>query len=408
MKNKLYYFLMAMLLVAACTPEVDDVFDQSASQRIDAVIAHDKEVLCGAANGWVMQYYPSSTRTYGGYTMLVSFSKEGKANVSCDLFAQGKVVSSLYEVKQSMGAMLTFDTYNEVFHFFAEPSNKWGIGDTGKGMEGDYEFAILECTPDKVVLKGKKTGNKMIMTPIPAGTSWSTYLGLVKDITAQAYPAVYDVYVDGNVKYSVTQKHHTFILENVDGSQQSLPFAYTTEGIRFYEPVSIGLHKVQELAWNDAQQTFGDGNVQIKAQALPEGYTKYHDFVGSYVMVYGDGTQRPVTVEEELFNESFLMKGFAYDIRLRYNADLGTISIESQQLNGNIYLCAWSLGGGGKLTASAGTGMTGGMQPYMGMQVVMFKDNGAWKYPVDSFVAFDIQSGDSFFQIGYLQALIKL
>ena len=46
----------------------------------------------------------------------------------CDFFADGEGVKSEYEVKQSAGVMLTFDTYNEIFHFFSEPSNYLGIG----------------------------------------------------------------------------------------------------------------------------------------------------------------------------------------------------------------------------------------------------------------------------------------
>lgn len=51
-----------------------------------------------------------------------------------------------------------------------------GVGATGLGMEGDYEFTIQSVTPEQVVLKGKKTGNTITMTPMPENETWEAYL----------------------------------------------------------------------------------------------------------------------------------------------------------------------------------------------------------------------------------------
>lgn len=92
--RKIYsiWFLLALLAFAACSPEEDDLFDKSAAERIDEAIKQDLSVLRGAKNGWVMEYYPSPTKMYGGYTFLVSFGEDGKANVMCDFFADGEGV----------------------------------------------------------------------------------------------------------------------------------------------------------------------------------------------------------------------------------------------------------------------------------------------------------------------------
>lgn len=51
----------------------------------------------------------------------------------------------------------------------------------------------------------------------------------------------------------------------------------------------------------------------------------------------------PVTLEEELFNESYLMKGLPFDMRIRYNAVAGSISLEYQMLPDGIVLVPWTL-----------------------------------------------------------------
>ncbi len=53
------------------------------------------------------------------------------------------------------------------------------------------------------------------------------------------------------------------------------------------------------------------------------------------------------------------MEGFPMDIRIVFKADKGVIGIESQPLEGSVYLCPWALGasGSGPLTNMSGTGM---------------------------------------------------
>lgn len=408
--KKLYTisFLFVLLAFGSCSPEQDDLFDKTAAERIDVAIKENLTVLRGATNGWVMEYYPSKSKLYGGYTILFSFGEDGKASVSCDLFAHDKVVKSEYEVKQSTGVMLTFNTYNEIFHFFSEPSNFLGIGEQGDGMEGDYEFLILSCTPEKVVLKGKKTGTKMIMTPMPESETWAQYLTAVKGITSKAYPAAYDVQVGGKTEYTVTQQYHIFILTNQDGSQRHLPFVYTAEGLKFYEPIAIGDQEVQQLAWSNEAMAYTHNNISIKAQALPKGYKRYADFIGKYQFEYNKGNRvQNVTLREELFNSSFVMEGFPADIRILYKSVKGVIGIETQPLGGSVSLCPWALNGGGSLTTMAGAGIEGtnGVGGD-GKSLIMFSDNGVWG-KTDSFIAYNLAIGASVFQIPYILRMIK-
>ncbi len=398
-------FLLTLLSLVSCTPEEENLFDQSAAERIDAAIKEELSILRGAKNGWVMEYYPFATQMYGGYTMLVAFNEDGTADVSCDLFEHDKVASGEYELKQSTGTMLTFNTYNEIFHFFSEPSNFLGIGETGEGMEGDYEFLVLDCTPEQVVLKGKKTGNKMTMTPIPENETWEQYLGKIKAVAKNAYPALYDVEIGEEAQYTVTQQHHVFILENQDGSRKSLPFAYTVDGIKFYQPVTIGNQNVQSLSWDNTEMAYKYENIAIKAQPLPAGYRKYEDFLGNYSFIYDNfGAEQNVTLREELFNSSFIMEGFPMDIRIIFKADLGVISLESQQLEGSIYLCPWALNQGGSLTNLSGAGMIG----MASNSAIVFLDNGVWgARETDSFIAYDLSASKSIFQIPYIVGMIK-
>ena len=121
------YMAAAVLLAAACSPEEDDIFSDSSANRADAAIAADMQVLTGAANGWLMEYYPEASQMYGGYNILLSFSEDGRVTVAGDIVTDPTATAtSLFSVKQSAGIVLSFDTYNEIFHFFSDPGNSNG------------------------------------------------------------------------------------------------------------------------------------------------------------------------------------------------------------------------------------------------------------------------------------------
>ena len=62
--KKFNIFLVLTLLLSACTYRIDDVFDQSSAIRVREGIARTGEILAGAQNGWVMEYYAATK--YGG------------------------------------------------------------------------------------------------------------------------------------------------------------------------------------------------------------------------------------------------------------------------------------------------------------------------------------------------------
>lgn len=132
MKKYIYLFFVAFsLLMVACTPEVEDIFGENAANRIEKRMAADKAVLTGAQNGWLMEYYPASGQIYGGYNVLVLFKEDGKVTVSADITGVATAqATSTYRLKEQAGSTLTFDTYNDIFHVFSDPSNALQIGQT--------------------------------------------------------------------------------------------------------------------------------------------------------------------------------------------------------------------------------------------------------------------------------------
>lgn len=126
MKKIYYLFCLAVaVMAAACTHEEEDLFSKSSAERAGEAIVEVKDVLANATNGWVLEYYPQSQMSYGGYNVLAKFDREGNVKMASDIAKPTESATSLYSVKQSGGVMLTFDTYNEIFHLFSDPAGHW-------------------------------------------------------------------------------------------------------------------------------------------------------------------------------------------------------------------------------------------------------------------------------------------
>lgn len=262
----LLFISLAVALYSSCTPEEEDLFDDSSANRIEATLKADKEVLTSAKNGWLMEYYPSANLTYGGYNILVSFAEDGTVQVASDIYDAGAKVASTYVLKQSAGPVLSFDTHNEIMHFFSDPHNPGGIGSDGKGMEGDFEFTIMEATKDKVILKGKKNLTKIIMTPLAETVAWKDFLQGVQDADEVFSQFIAYKYTEGDFKADVTVSYRNLAITYTEGDNDvtvEAPYIITTEGnIKFREPLVLNGKSIEELKYQPDEKygTFSPTN----------------------------------------------------------------------------------------------------------------------------------------------------
>ena len=180
MKKIHIIFAIAILgLLTSCLKDQEDLFDKPSAQRAEEAIAANYKILASAGNGWLMKYYPSPYRTYGGYCVFMKFTEDGKVTVASDIEDPDATAESLYKITQSAGIVLSFDTFNDIFHLFSTPDAPLG-GDTGEGLEGDYDFEFISASAEKIVLKGKKTGNYATM--VPYSGSWADYITKVATV----------------------------------------------------------------------------------------------------------------------------------------------------------------------------------------------------------------------------------
>lgn len=231
--------IMAICLgIHSCVSEEKDIFDQSAAIRLQEKIKEYTELLESSEYGWTMEYYPETDLSLGGFRYFCVF-KDGQVTMTSEVgtsnYPVGSEVVSLYRFIGDQGPVLTFDSYNEIFHYFSEPAGKT---DTD-GFAGDYEFVAMKAEGDEIRFKGKKHGNIMRMTRLtkPAATYLEELLEVKENLAVS------------RARILVGRKEHKIIMLErqmmVDGI--TVPFVYTDKGFKLYKPVKIDEVLFQEF-----------------------------------------------------------------------------------------------------------------------------------------------------------------
>lgn len=234
------FTLIAVLAFTSCSNDIDEVFDKPSAERVNDAIAEYKTVLTSAENGWLMKYYPKANTKYGGYNLLLKFGTDGNVTAMSDALGADTKATSHYKLEQSASIVLSFDEYNKVIHFFSDPANPAGIGDNGKGMEGDLEFRVLTATADSVVMLGKKRGTKIVMTPMAKDADWAETISHIDDLEQEMQFPRYTCEVN-DVKYVATSSYRTitFTSSNAEDGSTTIPYIVTDKGIEFYKPITL-------------------------------------------------------------------------------------------------------------------------------------------------------------------------
>lgn len=212
MMKKLYKFsaiatVLMSASLASCNHEEADIFDQNAAHRTEEARKMYKEILLDKGGKWQMEYF--TTEEEHGYVYLFTFRNDGTVTISGNNEYITKLTNidsnvpsygsetSMWTILSDNGPVLSFNSYNTIFHLFATPEDIPGTerDEQGYGHSGDYEFDLMKFSNDTLYLEGKKNGAEIIMTRIAPEIDDETYLNEVVALADSFFnakvPAVY-------------------------------------------------------------------------------------------------------------------------------------------------------------------------------------------------------------------------
>ncbi len=381
----------AVLGLSSCSLHDDtELFGEPAAERLEESVAADKTLLESASNGWELHLWTGKNYSGGGYTYFMKFNND-KVTVSGDIAPADMKTTSSYDVIADQGPVLTVNTYNEIFHYLAEPSMT-----DDDGEQQDYEFVIMRTTNDSIYLRGKKWGNHMVMTRVPESTSWKdeiTKMQQMDEDMMRTFALVEGNDTLGNVSLS-DDRMLTFT--DKDG-YKNIPYYVSTTGITLAKPLEVNGKSLQELNYNADDMSLSSGEPTAQGMKLsvllPENYMKYGEFAGDYNMTtYWGASKLTLHLVPAGDGKTYLLKGMNanYDLTLTYDKAAGTLSLNTQQLldvNGNqLWLCPWNAFDSGTFTWATSAGMVISRDISKQGTVLTFETNDYAGLTTDSFI----------------------
>ncbi len=364
MKTKIFKLLFCCVALLtftlqSCSNKEEEIFEESPSVRLQALMDKTQATLVSSENGWVMDYFPDRDLSYGGFLYILKFNKqsvEAYCELSDDL---SESIESLYKLSNDDGAVLSFDSYNEFLHFFATPSSG-----RYEAYDGDFEFKIMKVEDDLITLKGKRSGNAIYLhrlkeEPVQylekcVKTSESIF---ISDLSGSYGGQSASAYLDFDVRYLEIEAG------GAAGGQYYLP---TPTGIRFVEPLELNGANLETLDFNDTELVFtgkdSNGKDITLSGVLPEDYVFEKEIEGAWTLTFGSPAQDLDVQLVKVGNGEYAMKGLnpKFDPIIKYRKTLGCLEMNSQAVGANgsnvVWLCAWDTNAG-SLTWSEEAGM---------------------------------------------------
>ena len=393
MKNIINSILIgtAVLGLSACSLHDDtELFGEPAAERLEKNVAADKTLLESAANGWELHLWTGKDYSGGGYTYFMKFAND-KVTVSSDIVPANMKTTSSYDVISDQGPVLTVNTYNEVFHYLAEPSM-----DDDDGEQQDYEFVIMRTTNDSIYLRGKKWGNHMVMTRVAESTSWEDEINKIQQMD-EGLMRTFSL-VEGNDTLGGVSLGDDRILTYTDKSgYKKIPYYVSTKGITLAKPLEVNGKALQELDYDADDMSLNPDGATAQglklSVKLPKNYMKYSEFAGDYNMTtYWGASKLTLHLVPAGDGKTYLLKGMNanFDLTLTYDKTSGTLSLNTQHLidmgDKQVWLCGWNAFGEGYLTWSTDAGMIVSRDTNEAGTVLKFEPNDYVGLTTDSFI----------------------
>ncbi len=393
MKNIINSILIgtAVLGLSACSLHDDtELFGEPAAERLEKNVAADKTLLESAANGWELHMWTGKDYSGGGYTYFMKFAND-KVTVSSDIAPANMKTTSSYDVISDQGPVLTVNTYNEVFHYLAEPSM-----DDDDGEQQDYEFVIMRTTNDSIYLRGKKWGNHMVMTRVAESTSWEDEINKIQQMD-EGLMRTFSL-VEGNDTLGGVSLGDDRILTYTDKSgYKKIPYYVSTKGITLAKPLEVNGKALQELDYDADDMSLNPDGATAQglklSVKLPKNYMKYSEFAGDYNMTtYWGASKLTLHLVPAGDGKTYLLKGMNanFDLTLTYDKTSGTLSLNTQHLidmgDNQVWLCGWNAFGEGYLTWSTDAGMIVSRDTNEAGTVLKFEPNDYVGLTTDSFI----------------------
>jgi hypothetical protein len=293
MKKNILSIIFCVLTLISCTKKSDLIFDKTVDERLAETLTNIQAALSGAP-GWKLFVYPkgleeSQDIKVGGLTYYVKFTNDNRVTMVSDFLTSIAATpkESGYRLKALQRPSLIFDTYTYM-HIPADPDPDVSLSPTGTGGYGwgtDFNFSFKDVTvKDTVYLEGNFNKSSAVLVKatqaeMDAAFKNSRLSNIINFTYAYqaANPFLYFPASPGmnvGLGFDLDNGFTSFsYLEAGKIVNTPVASSFTTYGIHFKTPVTIGSYTFQDMYWDDVKKiyyiTSGSTRVEVANSSTP-------------------------------------------------------------------------------------------------------------------------------------------
>ncbi|WP_289659678.1 DUF4302 domain-containing protein [Flavobacterium panacagri] len=260
-----------MLQLTACTEtEVEQKFDKTPTERLNAQKSELQEVLLTSPDGWRAVYF-TDDKQLGGFTHLFKFTADGKVEMASDFnTASTTKFTSDYNIQLGSTVSLVFTTKNRI-HLLSDssPTASPTTALRGKGYLGDFQFLYYGQDNGELIFKANRTAGDTNSSEIrfvkATAQDWDdlpkNFLMIPNVIGSNVFGANRGVEIfDGTTKKTYDFYPYTTITRftnyNDPNSTNGIGIGYTPNGIVISPAIKVGEQKLSNFIYNSADGSF--------------------------------------------------------------------------------------------------------------------------------------------------------
>ena len=274
-------------MLTSCQMKEDDIFDLDPANRADKWMADYRRVFNNNKYGWALfTDNPTSGRHPAVYTYAVRFDDyystfyRSTATERLPYVNALDSVVSMYSFKNDNGIVISFDTYNAFFHYYADQSQYFA-----QELQSDFEFCLdrYSTNEDTIFGRGKTKQLPFMMIKLP--------------VTAEEYQKACDSIKTNYAPYdcSFVSQGDTMPARFLSGYQNLMVwmegddprtdghlFSYgnLVGGIYFLEPIEYKGHIIKEMHINAEKDGYED--INGNANIIPKPMANYFMYDEEY------------------------------------------------------------------------------------------------------------------------------
>lgn len=222
-------YIIFLFLATSCSDEIDKITPPA--ERSEAAISDLRSELVAPANGWVLNYQPTSQS--GIFYILLNFEEDGSVHVQSDVPGEDDYYfdqTIAYRLDTKLSLEMIFETYG-VFHFLFEQNA------SSFGAEFEFYYLDKEDGNLRFASKSDNSGDQTVITLIPASANAGDVFSRDLSENMLAYDSISSLFIGTTQQIALTDQN-TSMFWSIDLNQRSINLRSAAVGLTNADIVS--------------------------------------------------------------------------------------------------------------------------------------------------------------------------